>query len=108
MDLRLIDFANSTHGGLAPDTGGVLHAGPDLGFIFGLDTLLGILADLREGKVDVVEDDGDDGDDGGDGGDDGAAAAAAAAGDDDDDDVDDDDDDDDTTFGEDALSVNNE
>ena len=80
-DLRLIDFANSTHGGLSADTGGVLHEGPDHGFIFGLDTLLAMLRDLKEGKG-VGEE--------------GEVVVA--------DEEEEDDDDDDTTFGEDVAN----
>jgi len=47
-DVRIIDFANSTHEGLRDS---VCHSGPDQGFLFGLDTLIGILEDLIQGKV---------------------------------------------------------
>ena len=50
----MIDFANSTHFGLSGETGGVTHEGPDEGFVFGLDTLLEIMAEVREGKGGMV------------------------------------------------------
>jgi len=44
-DVRIIDFANSTHDGLILDSS-ARHCGPDDGFLFGLDTLIGVLQDL--------------------------------------------------------------
>lgn len=40
VDVRLIDFAHSTHKGLQDS---VEHEGPDQGFLFGLENLSSIL-----------------------------------------------------------------
>lgn len=45
VDVRLIDFAHSTHRGLQ---GGVEHRGPDTGFLFGLESLTGILREILD------------------------------------------------------------
>jgi len=45
-DVRLIDFAHSTHSGLEEEA---RHDGPDRGLLLGLDSLLGILGDLQHG-----------------------------------------------------------
>lgn len=43
VDVRMIDFAHSTHRGLKDST---LHEGPDRGFLFGLDNFIAILNEL--------------------------------------------------------------
>jgi hypothetical protein len=43
VDVRMIDFAHSTHCGLKDST---LHEGPDRGFLFGLDSFISILDEL--------------------------------------------------------------
>ena len=43
FDLRLIDFAHSTHKGLRDP---VVHEGPDSGFIHGLKSLINLLEQL--------------------------------------------------------------
>ncbi|KAG8231313.1 hypothetical protein J437_LFUL006969 [Ladona fulva] len=43
VDVRLIDFAHSTHKGLADS---VAYAGPDQGFLFGLHNLIHLLRDI--------------------------------------------------------------
>jgi len=45
VDVRLIDFAHSTHRGLE---GGAEHRGPDTGFLFGLESLAGILREILD------------------------------------------------------------
>ncbi len=60
VDLRIIDFANSTHSGMATETGGILHAGPDSGFLYGLEMLLDILQDIKDGKCGGGDDDAED------------------------------------------------
>ena len=44
VDLRIIDFAHSTHEGMRD---AVLHVGPDGGFVFGLNNFIEILADIK-------------------------------------------------------------
>ena len=44
VDLRIIDFAHSTHEGMRD---AVLHVGPDGGFVFGLNNFIEILGDIR-------------------------------------------------------------
>ena len=43
VDVRMIDFAHSTHRGLKDST---IHEGPDQGFLFGLDNFMKILNEL--------------------------------------------------------------
>jgi hypothetical protein len=43
VDVRMIDFAHSTHRGLKDST---IHEGPDQGFLFGLDNFIEILNEL--------------------------------------------------------------
>lgn len=45
VDVRLIDFAHSTHRGLSDP---VSYAGPDQGFLFGLHNLINILRDIAQ------------------------------------------------------------
>ena len=44
VDLRIIDFAHSTHEGMRDS---VLHVGPDGGFVFGLNNFIEILEDIK-------------------------------------------------------------
>lgn len=44
VDVRLIDFAHSTHRGLMDSS---LHEGPDKGFLFGLENFISILEDME-------------------------------------------------------------
>lgn len=44
VDVRLIDFAHSTHRGLRDSS---LHEGPDKGFLFGLENFISILQDIE-------------------------------------------------------------
>ena len=44
MDLRIIDFAHSTHEGMRD---AVLHVGPDGGFVFGLTNFIEILGEIK-------------------------------------------------------------
>lgn len=53
-DMRIIDFAHSTHKGLK-DT--VLHQGPDGGFLHGLKNFLAILKDIQAPKNEANETD---------------------------------------------------
>ncbi|XP_072296074.1 inositol hexakisphosphate kinase 1 [Eucyclogobius newberryi] len=46
VDVRMIDFAHSTFEGFRGDT--AVHDGPDRGYVFGLESLVGILEDLRD------------------------------------------------------------
>ena len=48
VDVRIIDFAHSTHKGLKD---AVLHQGPDEGFIKGLKNFVSILNDIKENTV---------------------------------------------------------
>ena len=45
MDLRIIDFAHSTHEGMRD---AVQHVGPDGGFVFGLTNFIEILGEIKE------------------------------------------------------------
>jgi len=45
VDIRLIDFAHSTHKGLNDAS---VHEGPDQGFLFGLDSLVTILREIEQ------------------------------------------------------------
>ena len=47
VDLRIIDFAHSTHEGMRD---AVLHVGPDGGFVFGLNNFIEILGDIKGGR----------------------------------------------------------
>lgn len=44
VDVRIIDFAHSTHQGLADP---VSYTGPDSGFIFGLENMISILKNIE-------------------------------------------------------------
>ena len=46
VDVRMIDFAHTTFSGYLVD-GGMGHRGPDNGYLLGLDSLVGILSELR-------------------------------------------------------------
>lgn len=48
IDLRIIDFAHSTHKDFDD---AVIHKGPDDGFLFGLNNFLGILNEIRKKAV---------------------------------------------------------
>lgn len=50
VDVRLIDFAHSTHRGLQDPQDSYRHEGPDRGFLFGLENFMDILADLLKPK----------------------------------------------------------
>lgn len=52
-DVRMIDFAHSTHKGLRDE---VVHEGPDSGFIQGLKTLLCILEKLQQKHLQLHRD----------------------------------------------------
>ena len=45
VDMRLIDFAHSTHRGLKDAS---VHEGPDQGLLFGLDSLVTILREIEQ------------------------------------------------------------
>ncbi|XP_076361411.1 inositol hexakisphosphate kinase 1-like [Tachypleus tridentatus] len=45
VDVRMIDFAHTTHEGYEGDT--AVHRGPDKGYLFGLDNLLRLLLDVQ-------------------------------------------------------------
>ena len=45
VDIRLIDFAHSTHKGLKDAS---VHEGPDQGLLFGLDSLVKILREIEQ------------------------------------------------------------
>ena len=45
VDVRIIDFAHSTHKGLKDST---LHVGPDRGFIDGIQNFIAILNEIKE------------------------------------------------------------
>ncbi|ERE91999.1 inositol hexakisphosphate kinase 3 [Cricetulus griseus] len=47
VDVRMIDFAHTTYKGSW--NGHTTHEGPDPGYIFGLENLIGILQDIQEG-----------------------------------------------------------
>jgi hypothetical protein len=47
VDVRIIDFAHSTHKGLRDST---LHVGPDEGFIFGIENFIAILEEIKSEK----------------------------------------------------------
>jgi len=44
VDVRIIDFAHSTHKGLKDST---LHFGPDEGFIYGIENFITILEEIK-------------------------------------------------------------
>ncbi|XP_038198481.1 inositol hexakisphosphate kinase 3 [Arvicola amphibius] len=48
VDVRMIDFAHATYKGSWNEH--TTHEGPDPGYIFGLENLIGILQDLQEGE----------------------------------------------------------
>lgn len=45
VDVRMIDFAHSTHSGFQNDT--TVHIGPDQGYLFGLKNLIDVFTDMR-------------------------------------------------------------
>ncbi|XP_056130555.1 inositol hexakisphosphate kinase 1 [Lampris incognitus] len=49
VDVRMIDFAHSTFKGFRGDT--AVHDGPDQGYVFGLESLVRILEDLRDNNL---------------------------------------------------------
>ncbi|XP_051009459.1 inositol hexakisphosphate kinase 3 [Acomys russatus] len=48
VDVRMIDFAHTTYKGSWNEH--ITYEGPDTGYIFGLENLIGILRDIQEGK----------------------------------------------------------
>ncbi|XP_021265544.1 inositol hexakisphosphate kinase 1 isoform X3 [Numida meleagris] len=48
VDVRMIDFAHSTFKGFRDDP--TVHDGPDRGYVFGLESLINIMEQLREGN----------------------------------------------------------
>jgi len=60
VDLRIIDFAHSTHEGMRDAT---LHVGPDGGFVFGLNNFIEILGDIKAHNGVLDFGGGDDADD---------------------------------------------
>lgn len=48
VDVRMIDFAHTTYKGSWNEH--ITHEGPDPGYIFGLENLIGILQDIQEGE----------------------------------------------------------
>lgn len=48
VDIRMIDFAHTTYKGSWDEH--TTHDGPDPGYIFGLENLIGILQDIQEGE----------------------------------------------------------
>ncbi|XP_074861541.1 inositol hexakisphosphate kinase 1 isoform X3 [Carettochelys insculpta] len=46
VDVRMIDFAHSTFKGFRDDP--TVHDGPDMGYVFGLESLINIMEQLRE------------------------------------------------------------
>ncbi|XP_071451941.1 uncharacterized protein [Hetaerina americana] len=52
VDVRLIDFAHSTHKGLSDP---VIYAGPDQGFLFGLHNLINLLRDIAQEAMTATE-----------------------------------------------------
>ncbi|CAN7998527.1 unnamed protein product [Ixodes pacificus] len=46
VDVRMIDFAHTTHEGYEGDT--MVHQGPDAGYLLGLDNLLRLLCDVQD------------------------------------------------------------
>lgn len=48
VDVRMIDFAHTTYKGSWNE--GTTYEGPDPGYIFGLENLIGILRDIQEGE----------------------------------------------------------
>ncbi|XP_046396564.1 inositol hexakisphosphate kinase 1-like isoform X2 [Ischnura elegans] len=52
VDVRLIDFAHSTHKGLSDP---VTYAGPDQGFLFGLHNLINLLRDIAHEAMTATE-----------------------------------------------------
>lgn len=46
VDVRMIDFAHSTFKGFRDDQ--TIHDGPDRGYVFGLESLINILQEIRE------------------------------------------------------------
>lgn len=45
VDVRMIDFAHSTHSGFQNDT--TVHSGPDQGYLYGLKNLIDVFTDMR-------------------------------------------------------------
>jgi len=53
VDVRMIDFAHTTHKGFCRDD--KLHQGPDKGYLFGLDNLIEAFHRLRSTDLPVYE-----------------------------------------------------
>lgn len=53
VKIKLIDFAHATYDGFMKDP--VVHEGPDVGFIKGIDTILNILISAREHYCDAKQ-----------------------------------------------------
>jgi len=51
VNVKMIDFAHSTHSGLKDPT---LHEGPDRGFLLGIDSLINTLQELQEKDINPV------------------------------------------------------
>lgn len=50
VDVRMIDFAHTTHEGYEGDT--TRHCGPDAGYLLGLDNLVRLLSEVQASAVD--------------------------------------------------------
>lgn len=46
MDIRMIDFARSTHIGIHEDKT-IVHNGPDSGYLFGLGHLIDLFTEIK-------------------------------------------------------------
>ncbi|XP_022701529.1 inositol hexakisphosphate kinase 2-like [Varroa jacobsoni] len=53
VDVRLIDFAHTTYEGYEGDT--TVHHGPDAGYLLGLDNLIRMLTELKDGYPDAED-----------------------------------------------------
>ncbi|XP_075538743.1 inositol hexakisphosphate kinase 1-like isoform X1 [Dermacentor variabilis] len=51
VDVRMIDFAHTTHEGYEGDT--TRHCGPDAGYLLGLDNLVRLLSEVQASAVDM-------------------------------------------------------
>lgn len=47
IDIRMIDFANSTHSGINNDSSYRKHDGPDRGYLFGIENLIRIFKEIK-------------------------------------------------------------